>query len=309
MRDPKPLANMLIRVKADGRVYQTQADNEGFYAFYSLPPGKYEFAPDLPPATMPSWFIGSDRPLTPLELRADACQLRNIDVFASGSIQGRILNASGKPLGSAFAYIVPASENVLPAHNRLYWEYQGKKDFFKFVHIPPGEYLIVVNPDDSLDPDFPYLRTFYPGVHDRASAAIITIRGGEQIKDADIRLQQQFEPRHVTVRVTWADGRLVKDHVSVNAKGIRNPTAMAHTQQENLKASVVDLLILPDEPYKVEAKLTCRYAGGNILSAPGAQLESNQIYIDPSDKVSKISLTIPGTACPEISGKTSLTER
>ena len=309
MRDPKPLANMIIRVKAGGRVYATPADNEGFYAFYSLPSGKYEFAPDLPPSTTLSWFIGSDKPLAPFELHAGACQLRNIEVFASGSIQGRILDASGKPLRSAFAYIVPTSENVLPKQGKLYWEYQGKENFFKFVHIPPGEYLIVVNPDDSLDPDFPYRRTFYPGVHDRASAAIITIRGGEQIKDADIQLQQQFEPRHVTVRVTWADGRLVKDYVSVNAKGIRNPAAMAHTQQKNLKASVVDLLILPDEPYEVEAKLTCRYAGGNILSAPGAKLESNQIYIDPSDKVSKISLTIPGTACPEIFGKTLLTDQ
>jgi hypothetical protein len=134
---PKPLANLPVRVKADERVYETQADGDGVYAFYNLPTGKYEFAPDLPPATTLSWFIGSDKPLIPFELRAGACEVRDIEVFASGSIQGRILDASGKPLESAFAYIVPAGEKDLLKRGKLYWEYQGKQDFFKFVHIPP----------------------------------------------------------------------------------------------------------------------------------------------------------------------------
>jgi hypothetical protein len=308
MRDPKPLANTLVRMKADGRVYETLADNEGFYAFYGLPSGKYEFAPDLPPATMLSWFIGSDRPLASFELHAGACQLRNIEVFTSGSIQGRILDASGKPLGSAFAYIVPTSENVLPKKGKLYWEYQGKNDFFKFVHIPPGEYLIVVNPDDSLDPNFPYRRTFYPGVHDRASAAIITIRGGEQIKDVDISLEQQFTPRHLTVRVTWADGRLVRDYVHVVAKGAVNPGAMSDTKRPDLKASVVDLSVLPNEPYEVEAELTCRYADDRRMG-PGVKLKSNKVYLPTGDDRTEILLTIPATSCPAVIGKELLTDQ
>jgi len=308
MRDPKPLANIMVRVRADGKVYETRADSQGFYAFYGLPSGKYEFVPDLPPATMLSWFIGSDKPRAPFELRAGACQLGNVEVFASGSIQGRILDASGKPLRSAFAYIVPNSESVLRKANRLYWEYQGREDFFKFVHIPPGEYLIVVNPDDSLDPEFPYQRTFYPGVHDRASASIITIRGGEQIKDADIRLEQQFAPRHLAARVTWADGRLIRDFVFVVAKGTVTPDAMSHTSQPDLKASVVDLSVLPNEPYEVEAELTCRYADERSVG-PGAKLKSNKVLIAPDDDRKEILLTIPATSCPAVNGKKVLTDQ
>jgi len=308
MRDPKPLANIMVRVRADGKVYETRADSQGFYAFYGLPSGKYEFVPDLPPATMLSWFIGSDKPRAPFELRAGACQLGNVEVFASGSIQGRILDASGKPLGSAFAYIVPASESVLPKKSGLYWEYQGRVDFFKFVHIPPGEYLIVVNPDDSLDPEFPYQRTFYPGVHDRASASIITIRGGEQIKDADIRIKQQFTPRHLAARVTWADGRLIRDFVFVTAKGTVRPDALSHTSQPDLKASVINLSVLPSEPYEVEAELTCRYADERSMG-PGAKLKSNKVYLPPSDDRKEILLTIPATSCPAVSGKKLLTDQ
>ena len=91
----------------------------------------YRWEPPFPGSS------GATKPPVPFELHAGACQVRDMEVFASGVIQ----------------------------------EYQGKQDFFKFVHITSGEYLIVVNPDDSLDPKFPYRRTFFPGVHDRAAVA------------------------------------------------------------------------------------------------------------------------------------------
>ena len=298
MRDPKPLPGLLVRVKVGGRTYETQADAQGFYELYNLPPGRYEFTPDLPPGTTLSWFIGSDKPLVPFELKASTCQVRDIEVFASGSIQGRILDSSGKPLRSAFAYMVPAEEKVLPKQGQLYREYQGKEDFFKFVHIPPGEYLIVVNPDDSLNPEFPYRRTFYPGVHDRVSAAIITIHGGEQVRGADIRLEQQFTPRHLTARVTWADGRLIRDFVYVVAKGTVNANAMSNPET----ASVVRMSVLPNEPYELEAELTCRYADERSVG-PGVTLKSNKILLGPGDDRKEIFLTIPAVSCPEVPGK------
>ncbi len=86
-------------------------------------------------------------------------------------------------------YIVPADEKVIAKERQLYWESQSKEGYFKFVHLPPGRYLIVVNPDNSPNPKFRYRRTFYPGVPERESAAIITLRGGEQFKDADILLE------------------------------------------------------------------------------------------------------------------------
>ena len=55
----------MVRVKEDGKVYETPADAEGLYSFYDLPSGQYEFAPDLPSGTTLSWFIGSDRPADP----------------------------------------------------------------------------------------------------------------------------------------------------------------------------------------------------------------------------------------------------
>lgn len=308
MHAPKPLANALVRVKADGAVYETRADAEGLYEFYNLPAGKYEFAPELPPRTTLSWFIGSDEPEVPFELRTGACLERDVEVFASGSIQGRILDSSNKLLPDAIAYIVPADEKVLPEARQLYWESQDKEGFFKFVHIPPADYLIVVNPDDSQNPDFPYRRTFYPNVHDRASAKVITVREGEQIKDADIQLEQQFTPRHVTVRVVWSDGRLIRDSVFVHAKGTANPAAVSDGNQPDEKASIVDLSVVPNEPYEVEAEVICRYADERS-EGPGATLQSNKAYLERADHRTEVILTMPTTACPALPGKTLVTDQ
>jgi hypothetical protein len=303
---PKPLPNVMVRVKAEERVYETRADTDGLYAFYNLPSGQYEFAPDLQPGTTLSWYIGSDQPLGPLELHAGSCQESDIEVFASGSIQGRILDSSNKLLSHAFVYIVPADEKVLPEERKLYWESQGKEGFFKFVHIPPGQYLILVNPEDSRNPRFPYRRTFYPSVHDRASATIINLHGGEQIKNADIHLEPRFATRHVTVRVTWADGRLIKGFVYVTAKGTVHPDIMADASQQDM--SVADLSLLAYERYEVEAKLTCRYSDERS-SGPGATFKSNRVYLEPGGDGAELLLTMPTTACPEIPGKTLETDQ
>ena len=58
--------------------------------------------------------------------------------------------------------------------------------------------------------------------------------------------------------MTWADGRLIRDFVFVTAKGTANPDAMSDARQPDLKASFVELSVLPTEPYEVEAELGIR---------------------------------------------------
>jgi len=298
---PKPMANALVRVKSDGGSYETRADMAGLYAFYGLPKGRYEFAPDLPQGTTLSWYIGSDRPPADFKLTGTGCEARNIEVFSSGSIQGRVLDSSNNLLSHALVYIVPTATKVLPKERRLYWVSQGKEGHFKFVHIPPGEYLILVNPEDSQTAEFPYPRTFHPGVHDRSAASVITVRAGEEIKDADIQLQRQFTPRHVNVRVTWADGDPVKDFVFIVAKGTSNPE-MESDASTHEDAMVGDLKILPNEPYEVQAELTCTYQDERRLG-PGATLKSSKVYITAGDGLTDLTLAIPATSCPAVPGR------
>jgi hypothetical protein len=304
-RNTKPLANTLVRVRTEARTYETESDAEGLYAFYNLPPGKYEFALDLPRGTT----LGSDKPQAPFGLGPPwgLCAERNIAVFSSGSIQGRVLDSLNKPVRQAFVCIIPADEDAIPKAQHLDCAFQ-KEDSFKFVNIWPGRYQLVVNPDDSRDPDFPYRKTFFPGVHERVAAGVVTVREGEQVSGVDIRLEQAFAQRHLSVRVTWADGRLIRDFVSVSAKGTADPAAKSDARQLDMKVSVAELSVLPDEPYEVEAELTCVYADERSIG-PGATLRSNKIYLKPGDERTELLLTIPGLGCPEIAGKRPLTDQ
>jgi hypothetical protein len=303
----KPLPNTVVRVKSKDGEYATVADTEGLYSFYDLPAGRYEFRPDLPQGTTLSWYIGSDKPQVPFEIRGIGCQERDIEVFAVGVIQGRVLDSSNSLLPDALVYIVPADRDVLPKGSSLYWESQGKEGYFKFVHIPPGRYYVLVNPDDKQQPDFPYRRTYYPGVHDREEAAVITVRASEQVKDIDIRLQQLFVARHVSVRVKWADGSAIRSFVYIAARGITNPEQRS-TASTDARARVADLKLVPTEAYQVQAELTCRYADDRSVG-PGARLVSSTVYVKPEDGQNELTLIIPAKACPAVQGKTLVTDR
>lgn len=304
---PRPLVKALVRIKSAEQTYETHADADGHFAFYDLPRGKYEFAPDLPQGTKLSWYIGSDRPDLPFELTGSGCQLRDIDVFPSGSIQGRVLDSSGRLLPQAFVYIVPAGIPELPKQRKLYWESQGREDSFKFVHLPPGKYLLVVNPDDKLDAEFPYRRTFYPGVRDRSAATVITLRAGEQFQGADIRLQPQFEPRHLDVMVTWSDGQPITSMAFIRAKSTSNPqlTSVATTGRSS---NVADISLFPQESYTVTADTVCRYFDKQG-SGPGPTLKSPAILVKPQDGRTQLTLAFPVASCPVIPGKTLVGER
>lgn len=307
--DPQPLAGAPIRLRHSQKNYETRSDSSGVYAFYDLPSGKYQMDADLPSGMTRSWNSDHDGAPLSLELNSGRCKQEGIEVYPGGSIQGRVLDSSDKPLHDVPVYIVPARQQLSPQENGLVSEFQGKEGFFKFIHLPPGEYLILVNPADRQDPAFPFPLTFAPAVRDRESAGIITVRAGEHVADADIHVTRLFEPRPLTVRVAWADGRLIRGFVFVEGKQMDHPEALATTEQPDLGKSIIHMLLVPGKRYEIEATLICRYSYGQILSAPGATLHTDQIDFEPSDDRTEISLTMPGNACPALPGKTLLSDQ
>jgi hypothetical protein len=295
-----PLAHTIVRLKAENaKTLEAITDAEGVYSFYGLPSGRFEFSADLPP--------GTTARTDTLTLRGGACQEHSIAVYPSGSIQGRILDASNQPLPHALVYIVPAEQSPPLEWNQLYWEGQYEEGHYKLVQLPAGKYVIVVNPEDTLDPSFPYPRTFYPGVHQRESAAIITLAEGEQLKGVDLRLEPKFQPRRLKVRIEWADGRLVKDAL-IDADGIDHPEAIARTSRPDPRAGLVELLLVPDVPYRIAAHLTCSYADERSVRR-GAKLQTSDVFLEPKDDRTELTLTMPATACPAIAGKTSVNDQ
>lgn len=292
---PAPLPGALIRVRSRGRTFETKSDADGLFAFYGLPSGEYEFAPDLPPHTTFSRYIESEAPPDRFPVSSEACRERNVEVFASGSIQGRVVDSSNRIVTDATVHLRPVEAAGLPDSQRLPRAYQSKGGYFKFPHVSAGRYLLLVNPNDERDPEFPYRKT----------AAVITVRDGEQARNADIRLGESFAVRHLNVRVTWADGSPVRTFVFLEAKGTADP-ALESSATTDTGAGVLKLLA--NEPYQVQARLTCRYSDDNSVG-PGETLRSSGITLSMRDDPGKVALRFPANTCPAIAGKTLLNGR
>ena len=87
-----------------------------------------------------------------------------------------------------------------------------------------------------------------------------------------------------------------------------NPSFTSDANQPDLNASILELAVLPNEPYEVEAELTCRYADKRS-EGPGARLKSNKASLQPGDQQTELVLTMPSSACPVISGKSLVTDQ
>jgi hypothetical protein len=77
-----------------------------------------------------------------------------------------------------------------------------------------------------LDPNSPFPRTFFPGEPQQSEAKIIKIKDGQQILNANIKLQEGYPTRTVKVQLKWLDGR-PPGEVTVTAQAEKgdNPAA------------------------------------------------------------------------------------
>jgi hypothetical protein len=210
-----------LRSKDDRFSASTGAD--GVYSFYDVHAGEYVYTADLP-----ARFEFSQKTLKgslpPFKLPSGACYEYNVSALPTGKIRGSVLGPNGKPLKLASVELYRA-ERFDPAQPGL-WGFQGSDGKFEFDHIGPGEYLLVFNRMNRLDPNSPFPRTFYPGESEQSDAKFIKVKDGQQILNANIKLQDGHPTRTVKVQLKWEGGR-PPGEVTVTAQAEKgdNPAA------------------------------------------------------------------------------------
>ena len=77
-----------------------------------------------------------------------------------------------------------------------------------------------------LDPNSPFPRAFYPGEPEQSEAKFIKVKDGQQILNANIKLQSGYPTRTVKVQLKWEGGR-PPGEVTVTAQAEKgdNPAA------------------------------------------------------------------------------------
>jgi hypothetical protein len=123
--------------------------------------------------------------------------------FPHGTIQGKLTDAGGKPIGLAWVGAIPANRKVPLDYPKELTE----KDGTYSLYVKPGEYFIVVNYDAPATDDVPVLTTFYPSAESEAGATPITVVDYDEIRGIHIQVHRVLKPRFFNVQVLYTDGK------------------------------------------------------------------------------------------------------
>jgi hypothetical protein len=198
----RPVTNTKIRLRSkSGKVFTTKTDGSGAYAFYNLPEGIYQVSADLPQDLGIAQTILSDPP-SPIDLPAQSCYEYDIEAMPRARIVGHLVAPDGTFIEGAVELF--AQETYAPERQENgWWEYAKGEKGFQFLHVVPGNYILVFNNSEKPDADAPYPRTFYPGVTDFARAVPVHVAEIDREINADIHLSSGEETNEITVQLEW----------------------------------------------------------------------------------------------------------
>lgn len=218
-----PVPDTALRLRSHYDRFTANTDKNGVFTFYDVHAGEYQFTADLPPTLQLSERTLTG-PLPMFTIPAGACYEYNVDALPTGSIKGTILDPDGKPLHLASVELFRAG-TYNSGHSGL-WTFQGSRGVFEFNHIGPGQYIIVYNRGNRMNPNSPYPRMFYPGTEDVNQAQTIEVKEGEQLEKIDFAVKDAFPTRELLVHLNWKDGK-PPGAVTVMAKADKgdNPSA------------------------------------------------------------------------------------
>lgn len=241
--DPIPHIKLKLRSKDDR--FATSTGPDGVYTFYDVHAGEYIYTADLPARfefTQKTLHGG----LPPFRIPNGACFEYNVNALPTGKIRGSVLGPDKKPLSIASVELYRADryDDSQPG----LWGFQGSKGSFEFDHIGPGQYILVFNRMNRMDPNSPYPRSFYPGTPDRGEAKFIKLKDGQQLLKADLHVKDGYPTRRLRVQLKWPDGR-PPGEVTVMAKAEQgeNPAA------QKIADGVYQFTLLESTQYTISA--------------------------------------------------------
>jgi hypothetical protein len=302
--DPLPHIKLKLRSKDDR--FATSTGPDGVYTFYDVHAGEYIYTADLPARfefTQKTLRGG----LPPFRIPNGACFEYNVNALPTGKIRGSVLGPDKKPLSLASVEVYRADryDDSQPG----LWGFQGPKGIFEFDHIGPGEYILVFNRMNRMDPNSPYPRSFYPGTPDRSEAKFIKLKDGQQLLKADLHVRDGFPTRLLRVQLKWPDGR-PPGEVTVMAKAEQGENPAAH----NIADGVYQFTLLESAQYTISAwedldphRAPLRHRAGNRTAgtdgadeecAAPARLDAAPAVVSGSDADTKeITLVFAAPDC------------
>jgi len=283
----KPVADTRMILRSDKNTLEAKTDAHGNYAFYGVPAGKYHVEADLPQHFEIAQTILSEA-VPPIDLPQNACYEYNVDVLPTGRIRGKVIGPDGNALPYASVELYRPSRYGGDRRSLGWSESQDlKKPEFVFEHVAAGDYILVYNDQERIDPMTPYPRMFYPGVSELKQAQIIHMEEGQEISGLEFRVSGGRATRTITVRLVAPNGEL-PDINYVEANGNDGSSL----SEQELSPGVFRILVFPEIRYEMR--------GAGYCSATHKESKTPVKVVDGSETGSnELTLNFPAPGCPK----------
>lgn len=189
---------------AEGRRYEAQTDNRGWFEIKRLPASTYALALDLPQGFHPL-------PGRSVKLEPNRCQVEYLSIFSEqfAQLSGKLLDAQNRPRAHDGVFLVPA-DKAAQVDGRDYQQYEyarvDENGGYRFNAVPPGRYALVANPEGAEESD-PYVTEYFGGGTRPEQATILELGAGQRRDIGDFRLAAKAALAQAQGAVSWADGR------------------------------------------------------------------------------------------------------
>lgn len=122
---------------------------------------------------------------------------RNPVRFPHGTIRGKVTDALGRPIKSAWVEAIPA-EGEVPISGP---EVLTEKDGSYSLDVEPRKYFVVVSRTEPASESVPLLTTYFPAAETEAGATTLDISDDSDLTDIDIHVRRTLTPRSFEVQV------------------------------------------------------------------------------------------------------------
>lgn len=243
-----PISGRKVKISGNGINRETVTNSDGAYEFLGLPPGFYTIIPGSYPRTFPPFGRGlldyrSERLATPRQKeiyrkaietqrnqRQDKTGKYATYLFPNGSsgydfyydtsntVEGFVTGPDSKSLKDASITFV-GEDGKVPFQRVEKTDENGR---YIIPRLNPGKYYIAVNNHGFVSADNPFLTTYHPGVQDIKQAVILDLKGGEALKNINIRIPNIAPTIWISGKVVYADNVPV-DEADVKFEAIDEP--------------------------------------------------------------------------------------
>jgi hypothetical protein len=195
------VAGAQIQVTGPAYSRTVRTDSSGLYELDDLEPGDYTLGLSIP-ATQVAGCYGSDESPAGIHLTNGGVVERNFYLCWNGRIEGKVKDDAGEP-AQASVILVSADHNQMPGY-LMSAKITAKDGSSQIQRIPPGRYMVAVNPDGPYR-ESPYALQYYPSTVQKDKARVFELGTGQLEAGIDFRVPVPAE-RSTQVRVTWPNG-------------------------------------------------------------------------------------------------------